>query len=167
MLNSENFNKILPTLLIYIKDCLNDSLPEFMDDDETDKRHMFIEHNTKVLHAVRDSLMPKPIIKFDLYKVFLDTWFKTNMDKSKIAGDVVCRSEDLLSDLETYCHKLAWQMTLHNMNRVKYDIVGVKFRPDNEWDCFFKPTDRPIDKMIRDGVPLDVQGPVYSFKHKS
>jgi hypothetical protein len=80
---------------------------------------------------------------------------------------VTCDEDDLRTDFSEYSQALAYKMADAGITRVKYDSSGVKFRVINDWDFFFKPSDDPIDKIIREGVPLSKKGNLWFWKHKS
>lgn len=80
---------------------------------------------------------------------------------------MTCDEDDLRTDFSEYSQALAYKMADAGITRVKYDTSGVKFRVINDWDFFFKPSDDPIDKIIRGGVPLSRKGNLWFWKHKS
>jgi len=56
-------------------------------------------------------------------------------------------------DFKRYSQDLAYKMADCGLTKVKYEIYGYKFRNNSEWDEFFKPTDNPMDRIIRNGAP--------------
>lgn len=80
---------------------------------------------------------------------------------------MTCDEDDLRTDFSEYSQALAYKMADAGITRVKYDTSGVKFREKNDWDFFFEPSEDPIDKIIREGVPLSRKGNLWFWKHKS
>jgi hypothetical protein len=122
-----------------------------------------------IIGALQKSLRTKGIIRYELYEVFINEMFEREVEKVKNAahGGIIATREDLIEDFKTFSHNLSMQMTNSGLNRVNYQVSGVKFRENNIWDQFFKPTEKHIDKIVRDGIPIVNTGGIWRFKHKS
>lgn len=143
----DDFNAIVPIMLKHVRNEL-----------ENNKHKLGIERTSKEIQtlykAAKIAFCNKEIIRFDLYNVFTQNEFEGAISKIKNTVKSANTSEaDLRADFNSYCQRLAYKMSDAGLTRVTYNVYGCKFRIQNDWDEYFKPTDRPIDKIIREGSP--------------
>lgn len=113
----------------------------------------------------------QPIIYYDLFDELtlfhidkqVELYYSSGYGRTSVSRD------DLAADIFTFSRSLAFEMTLKRVSRVNYNQVGTILTATSAlavWSEYFKPPD-PYHKLLRDLSPIQSNGSVYSFIHKS